>query len=303
MSYRKIFWGVLSVLIGVLFILKNTGVLFFNWHTVWNLWPVLLILWGISVIPIKDWIKAVLSLATVIITFFIVQQYGDNEPWKWHFRYNDKHDDTEYNESFTQNLAEEMDSVVKYAKLDLNIGVGNFSILDTSSKLIEMDRTGSEGKYSMTSVDSDSTRNIKLVLDKAEFQGEVKNTVKMKLNVRPIWDMDLNVGAAEVDFDLTPYKTRKINIQGGASNIEVKLGSIYPESDVNISAGAASITLKVPSDAGCEITTNTFLASKNFKGFKKIDNHHYQTEGFSTAAKKIRISTEAGMASIDVERY
>jgi len=196
-----------------------------------------------------------------------------------------------------------MDSVVKYAKLDLNIGVGNFSIRDTSSKLIEMDRTGSEGKYSMTSVDSDSTRNIKLVLDKAEFQGEVKNTVKMKLNVRPIWDMDLNVGAAEVDFDLTPYKTRKINIQGGASNIEVKLGSIYPESDVNISAGAASITLKVPSDAGCEITTNTFLASKNFKGFKKIDNHHYQTEGFSTAAKKIRISTEAGMASIDVERY
>ena len=303
MSYRKIFWGVLLVLIGVLFILKNTGVLFFNWHTVWNLWPVLLILWGISVIPIKDWIKAVLSLATVIITFFIVQHYGNNDPWKWHFRYNDKHNDTEYNESFTQNLAEEMDSVVKYAKLDLNIGVGNFSIRDTSSKLIEMDRTGSEGKYSMTSVDTDSTRNIKLVLDKAEFQGEVKNTVKMKLNVRPVWDMDLNVGAAEVDFDLTPYKTRKINIQGGASDIEVKLGSIYPESDVNISAGAASITLKVPSDAGCEITTNTFLASKNFKGFKKIDNHHYQTEGFNAAAKKIRISTEAGMASIDIERY
>jgi hypothetical protein len=302
MSYRKIFWGVVLVLIGILFILKNTGVLYFNWHTIWNLWPVLLILWGISIIPVKDWIKAVLSIITVIITFAVVQQYGNNDNWHLRFKYNDDND-TEITEPVTQNLSEDMDSIVKYATLVLNIGVGEFSINDTCSKLIELDRTGSEGKYNMTSEDSDSSRVIKLSLEKAEFKGDVKNEVKMKLNAIPIWDLELNVGAAEVNFDLSPFKTRKVNIQGGASNVEVKLGDAYPENDVNIEAGAASITIRVPKAVGCEITTNTFLASKNFDGFDKIDNHHYQTAGFKTATKKIHINMEAGMASIDVIRY
>ena len=306
MSYRKIFWGVLLVLIGVLFILKNTGVVFFNWHTILNLWPVILILWGISLIPVKDWIKAVLSLATVIVTFFAVQQFGRNDNWNWHFNYNDDND-TEMNDkdTITQNLSEDMDPVIKYATLDLNIGVGDFSINDTtaSDQLISLDRSGSQGRYSMTSEDSDSTRRIRLSLDKAEFKGEVKNKVKMKLNSCPIWDLELNVGAAEVDFDLSPFKTRKVKIQGGASDINVKLGDYYPESNVDIEAGAASITLRVPKEAGCEITTNTFLASKNFNGFSKKDSHHYQTEGYVSAAKKIHINLQAGMASIDIVRY
>lgn len=303
MSYRKIFWGVLLVLIGVLFILKNTNVLYFNWHTIWNLWPVILILWGISIIPVKDWIKAVLSIGTVIVAFFAIQQYGNNDNWNWNFHYNDKDNGKEINDTTTQNLSEDMDSIVKYATLVLNIGVGDFTVKDTATSLIELDRSGSQGKYTMTSEDNDSSRVIKLSLEKAEFKGDVKNSVKMKLNTKPIWDLEMNVGAADVDFDLTPYLTRKVNIQGGASDVKVKLGDRYASTDVNIEAGAASIKLRVPKDSGCEITTNTFLASKNFNGFKKIDNHHYQTEGFNSAAKKIHINMEAGMASIDVIRF
>lgn len=302
MSYRKIFWGVLLVLIGVLFILKNTGVLYFSWHTFWNLWPLVLILWGISLIPVKDWIKAVMSLGTIIVAFILVQQYGKNDNWNLHFKYNDK-DKDQTEEPITQNLSEDMDSIVKYATLNLNIGVGDFSINDSTGKLIELDRSGSEGRYSMTSHDNDSMRVIKLSLDKAEFKGEVKNSVKMKLNTRPIWDLELNVGAAEVDFDLSMFKTRKVNLQGGASDIEVKLGGLYPESNVNIEAGAASITLLIPKDAGCEITNNTFLASKNFEGFNKISAHLYQTPGYANAQNKIHINMEAGMASIVVKRY
>lgn len=59
MSYRKIFWGVMLVLIGTLFILKNVGVIFFDWVTIWRLWPLILILWGISLIPVKDYLKLI----------------------------------------------------------------------------------------------------------------------------------------------------------------------------------------------------------------------------------------------------
>ena len=62
MSYKKVFWGVVLIIIGILFIIRNLGWVDFSWWGVFRLWPVLLILWGISVIPIKNYLKLILSL-------------------------------------------------------------------------------------------------------------------------------------------------------------------------------------------------------------------------------------------------
>ena len=307
MSYRKIFWGLLLVIIGVLFILKNTGVLFFSWHTMWHLWPVILILWGISLIPIKDWIKLVLSVGTVLITVLAVQIYAPKDDKNWEFEWNDnRHRDNDQDEVTTYNnvMSENFDSLTKYAELKLNIGVGNFQIKDSTDKLIEVKHDNDKANYSMTAKAEDSLTRIELSLEKGDFdKGNVRNNVVMKLNPVPSWDLDLNVGAAEVDFDLSGFKTRNVKIQGGASDIVLKLGAILPLSDVKLEAGAASITVKIPQSAGCEIVSNTFMSSKNFKGFNKIGKQLYQTPNYAASKNKIKIDLQAGVASVDVERY
>jgi len=308
MSYRKIFWGLLLVIIGVLFILKNTGVLFFSWHTMWHLWPVILILWGISLIPVKDWIKLVLSLVTIVVTFFAVQQYGPKDDHKWNFDWNHNHErdnDEEVDTAVYSNImSQDFDSLTKFAELKLNIGVGNFVIKDTTGKLIEVKHDNNNANYSMTAKAEDSLTTIELSLEKGEFNdGNISNNVNMKLNTNPIWDMDLNVGAAEVDFDLSGFKTRNLKIQGGASDIDLKLGGILPLSDVKIEAGAASITIRVPENIGCEIISNTFMSSKEFKGFTKIGKQQYQTPDFANSTNKIKIDLQAGVARVDVIRY
>lgn len=308
MSYRKIFWGLLLVIIGILFILKNTGVLFFSWHTLWQLWPVILILWGISLIPVKDWIKLVLSLVTVLITFFAVQQYGPKDNHKWHLQWNnDNEDEDEGNDDaavYNNSMSEDYDSLTRFAELKLNIGVGNFKIGDTTAKLIEVKHDNENANYSMTAKVEDSLTIIDLSLEKGEFNnGNIKNNVEMKLNPNPIWDMDLNVGAAEVKFDLSGFKTRNLKIQGGASDLDLKLGAAVPLTDVKLEAGAASITIRVPESAGCEIISNTFLSSKDFKGFTKVGSQLYQTPNFATSTNKIKINLQAGVARVDVLRY
>jgi hypothetical protein len=308
MSYRKIFWGLLLVLIGVLFILKNTGVLFFTWHSMWQLWPVILILWGISIIPVKDWIKLLLSFVTVVITFFAVQQYSPKDNHKWDFEWNDDNnrnnndgaDATAYNNV----MSEDYDSLTKFAELKLNIGVGKFSIKDTTYMLIEVKHDNNNANYSMTAKAEDSLTIIDLSLEKGDFNdGKMNNNVNMKLNSNPIWDLDLNVGAAEVDFDLSGFKMRNLKIQGGASDIDLKIGAALPLTDVKLEAGAASIILRVPEGAGCEIISNTFMSSKDFKGFTKIANQKYQTPNFATSTNKIMINLQAGVARVDVVRY
>jgi len=308
MSYRKIFWGLLLVIIGILFILKNTGVLFFSWHTMWHLWPVILILWGISLIPVKDWIKLVLSFLTIVITFFAIQQYGPKDDRKWDFEWNDNNDrdnnDEENVTTYNNVMSEDFDSLTKYAELKLNIGVGKFNIKDTTNMLIEVKHDNNNANYSMTAKAEDSLTIIDLSLEKGEFNdGNISNNVNMKLNPSPIWDLDLNVGAAEVDFDLSGFKTRNLKIQGGASDIDLKIGAALPLTDVKIEAGAASIIVRVPESAGCEIVSNTFMASKDFKGFTKIGKQQYQTPNFATSTNKIMINLQAGVARVDVVRY
>ena len=308
MSYRKIFWGLLLVLIGVLFILKNTGVLFFSWHSMWQLWPVILILWGISIIPVKDWIKLVLSLVTVVVTFFAVQQYSPKDNHKWDFDWNDRKDRDNKDEdnviTYNNVMSEDYDSLTKYAELKLNIGVGNFTIKDTTNMLIEVKHDNDNANYSMTAKVEDSTAIVDLSLEKGEFnEGKVSNNVNMKLNPNPIWDLDLNVGAAEVNFDLSGFKTRNLKIQGGASDIDIKIGAALPLTDMKLEAGAASITIRIPEGAGCEIISNTFMSSKDFKGFTKIANQKYQTPNFATSTNKIMINLQAGVARVDVIRY
>lgn len=201
-------------------------------------------------------------------------------------------------------MSENFDSLTKYAELKLNIGVGNFQIKDSTDKLIEVKHDNDQANYSMTAKAEDSLTRIELSLEKGDFdKGNVRNNVVMKLNPVPSWDLDLNVGAAEVDFDLSGFKTRNVKIQGGASDIVLKLGAILPLSDVKLEAGAASITVKIPESAGCEIVSNTFMSSKNFKGFNKIGKQLYQTPNYAASKNKIKIDLQAGVASVDVERY
>jgi hypothetical protein len=308
MSYRKIFWGILLVIIGILFILKNTGVLFFSWSTLWHLWPINLILWGISIIPVKDWIKLVLSLVTVVITFFAVQQYGPKDNHNWNFEWNDNNDrdndDEDSTTVYNNVMSEDYDSLTKFAELKLNIGVGKFTINDTTNMLIEVKHDNDNANYSMTAKAEDSLTIIDLSLEKGEFNdGKVSNNVNLKLNPNPIWDLDLNVGAAEVRFDLSGFKTRNLKIQGGASDIDIKIGAAVPLTDMKLEAGAASIMIRIPEGAGCEIISNTFMASKDFKGFTKVANQKYQTPNFATSANKIMINLQAGVARVDVVRY
>jgi len=308
MSYKKIFWGIVLIMIGILFILKNAGIVFISWHMVWSLWPVLIILWGISVIPVKDWIKLVASFVIIIAGFLLVQRDPDTENFSWRFdrnhnwngEWNDNDSDSTDNQ---QSLSEVYNDSIRLAKLNFEVAAGKFLIRDSTPMLIDLERKGTSGAYTMTSRDEDSVRILDLQFEQKGSVHHFQNDVNLKLNAKPVWDLDLSIGAASIDFDLTQFKVKKMKVEGGASSILLKMGDLAPRSDIEIDAGASSITIKVPATSGCEVITNTFLSSRDLKGFTKVEDHHYQTPGFIKSQKKIYISLEAGITSIDVIRY
>ncbi|GAB1405020.1 hypothetical protein MASR1M74_21990 [Lentimicrobium sp.] len=313
MSYKKIFWGVVLVLIGIMFILKNVGIIYFDWVTLWRLWPLVLILWGISIIPAEDYLKLIFSVVAIVFAVILVNRYDDSG--YYHFRFDRKdrqrgwNDNREsYQESYDegQPLSQPYDSAIQQAELKLEAAAGEFKLAEDidDNMLLTFYKQGSIGNYSMTSRDDSTKRYIQLNLQEGKIKMSNRgNRVKIGLNQRVSWDFDLDIGASSIDFDLSKYKVGLIDIDGGASSIDLKLGDQSPETYLNIAAGAASISIKIPETSGAEIKTETALSSRNFSGFNKIQNGLYRTPDFEKTTHKIYIEFDAAVSSLNVKRY
>lgn len=318
MSYKKIFWGAVLILIGILIILRNVGAISFTWWSLMRLWPIVLVLWGISLIPMKDWIKLLVSFLILVFAFFLMTRDNqarypgfrwlgrpfhewnwNDEDWeKWQQKRGDK-TDISY-----QNLVEPYDSTMTAAELRLDAAAGEFHVSDTTTHLIDFERKGFWGDYSMTSMDSGEKQIISLTLqDQNIHRPGREHKVNIKLHPAPVWDFDLDIGAAAVNLDMSSYKTKSIDIDGGAASIEMVLGDDYPETQVTIDAGASSITIKVPQASGCEVNANTVLSSRDLEGFHKIKDHTFQSDDFDSSGNRIFISIDAAVSSLSIIRY
>ena len=81
------------------------------------------------------------------------------------------------------------------------------------------------------------------------------------------------------------------------------MGQPLQATKVDVSTGAADITIAVPKNAACSISTNSGLSSNTFDGFTKKDDDHFETPGFKAAKNKIFIHFEGGVSVFKVEKY
>ena len=59
MKTKHLFWGILFISIGLLWLLEHFMQIYVEWDYVWKLWPVVIILWGASLMIGNQIIKSV----------------------------------------------------------------------------------------------------------------------------------------------------------------------------------------------------------------------------------------------------
>jgi hypothetical protein len=308
MKYSNILWGVILITLGVLFAMRNLDIFFFSWRSVLRLWPLVFVFWGIGMLPVKSMVKLVLTVVavTIGIVLLVNSPYNNNSWFKWEpdafYDGRDRNED-EYpweNQEFSETYKPEM----AYASLNLDAAAGEFNLKGITSQLFEFETEGNTGPYSVVTKDVSDDR-VLIEFNHKQFRGhdDLQHKVWLRLNQNPVWQITIDVGAARFDLDLSPFKTEKIEINGGASSIDLKLGSLYSKTLVNINAGASDINILVPEEVACEVRTQTILSGKELDGFDKIDRGLYQTPGFSSSANQIIIDIDAAVSGVSVERY
>ncbi len=299
MKYKNIFWGIVLIAIGVMFILKNLDIINFNWFMLFQLWPLILVFWGISLIPVKDYVKFILMLLSLSIGIWLVNYYKSDIFFGWHINKDDKKNWTE------QRMSETYDSTITKATLRLDAVAGNYTIKSTTEKLIDFESKGNIGDYKLLVSNEDSSKVVKIGLESnvVNINSENKgNETNILLNANPLWNLKFEAGASDIDFDLSQFKVEKIKFDGGASNIKIKIGNKIPMVNLDVDAGASSIKILIPKESGCELIGDNVLSSLHFENFTSKDGV-YRTDNFENASNKIYIKIDAAVSKMKIERY
>ena len=80
MNFQKVFWGMGLLLLGTFMLLEHLAVFHIHWWYLLHFWPVIIIIWGVSILPIKNNYKAVISISIVIITILFVAFLSEKRP-------------------------------------------------------------------------------------------------------------------------------------------------------------------------------------------------------------------------------
>jgi len=303
MKYRNIFWGVILILIGILFTLENLNLIYFNVRELWRLWPVVLILWGISIIPIDKWIR--LGLVLVVLAGSVFYMLDHTVEWE-----NDSDYSIDWSEDYGDSVGEQnfeisYEDSTEFATLNMEAAAGNFILRDTTAALLQFNQNEANVRYEYYAKKTDKRVkiNIETADNRVAFNKKSESRVKVKLNDAPLWDINLDVGAAKVKFDLTPFRVRKVKLESGAASLNFRLGDKYPETKVSIDAGASKIVVEIPKESGCDLEVSALFSGKKIDGFEKIDHGHYQTSNFNTAGNKIYLDLNAAVSSYSIIRY
>lgn len=305
MKNSHLFWGGLFISLGILILINNYGTLNLAWTEIWKLWPLVFILWGIIIIVKNPLTKNLLSIATaIVLALAIFASFKSLFLWVGddiNIVVNDADTDFE-----TSTYSNDFTTGIENAEFNFDAGAGTFIIKGSTDKLFSAVTEGYSNNYDYTSETVDNNAVIEFNMKNTKFslgKGKIRNRVKMEFNQSPVWDMNFDVGAASINFDLSEYRTRNISLNMGASSLNLRIGNMYNDTRISIDAGASSINVDIPETSGCEIKSDVSLSSKKYRGFKETSEGLYRTENFEEAENRIYINISTGISSIQVDRY
>ena len=301
MKTSQLFWGFFLITIGSLYLLEKYIVISIDWYFVWSLWPVIIIFAGLALVLKGTFVKPVINilfgiLMALLVFGFFNDTFDGVRSFRKHELSSDDISTNTYDVEYSENIS--------HVNLTFNAGAGSFYIDGTTDKLVHGFAEGNIKDYKVEDNQTDSVAWVNINLEhkgKSFLKG--KNRFELKLNEKPTWNLNFNIGAAKSYFDLRPFKVKNLVLNTGAAKTKIKLGDKTDLIYVNIEMGAASLTIYIPKNSACKVKGDMVLMSKKLDGFDKTDSDYYITNNYDTAKNKIIIDIDGGVSSFKIKRY
>lgn len=317
MNQFRFLFGFFFISIGSLLLAHNFYP-FFEFESVWRLWPMILLLLGVSSLikhaTVKKYLMSGIGLIAGLI-LFSENKYEDVVQFETDEKVSEVRDSVSV--PFDPSLSDTSYLSISAGAASIDIGLNEDSslmLIQRHSEVFENDSEINGGNIdeidagSSFSIDHKVRDGINRV--NLEFGGNLTlfgnqklKRAKVLLNPKALWNMDIDGGATSMNADLSALRISSLNLEVGASSVNLRLGSIQDSSFYHIEGGAAKFLIEIPEDAGCRITQESGLSKHDFPNFIKKANNVYETPNYATSKKKIILDIQTGISSITVQKY
>jgi hypothetical protein len=269
MRQNGLFWGIVLILVGGLFLLNTLGIFSFN---VWNLiWPFFLILLG-------AWI------------LFGVFGVGGNRPLEVE------------NASFPLEGAQA-------AVVRVQHGAGRLTVNGESAPgVLASGAFGGGLEYRQRKNGNTLELDLRprwrdnFVFGIPWSWGNSRGYIwNVALSHEVPLSLRLETGAGESQVDLSDLNVTDLHMSTGASSTDLMLPAQARNTRVKLEAGAASINVRVPGGVAAQIRTQAGISSISVDQtrFPRMGNV-YQSPDYATASNRIDLDIQMGVGSVTV---
>lgn len=293
----------LLIVLGVVFLLNTLNVLPWTvWDSLWRLWPVALILVGLEILLGRGnpWLSALLAVLVIGIagTAAFIGYFGYLGTWSW--------GPQAVVDVSSQHVAVPLQDI-NDASLTLRFGAGRLrldALAGAGDNLIEGDLRGDQGSVEPRVSTSGNRTDVTLEMPQ---RGAIRvgpgsaTSWYLSLNPSVTYDITVQGGAAESDLDLRGLRVRDLNVDLGASSTRVRLPEAAGQTTAKLRTGAAELRVDVPEGVAARITSSGGLSSFNVdQGRFPKQGGVYVSPNYDTAANRVDLSIDAGLASVTV---
>lgn len=315
MAVGKVRTGVILISIGVLLLLNTTGTVDFGfWRWIGKLWPVILIAIGIEKIFSSSqssnmrnlaWLSPIIIVGVVSYAVVAGQRDDNSNTWDDHWQWN--WDDSWKNDepTSTHTWSEEFAADAKRLNLILEMSGGRLTVRGGSGAghLLEA-RASTRGDKPETSssVSSDGVYTVK-VLQQDKPDRRARDQWIMKVTDSIPVDLKVEGGAARMRLDLSALKVENLELDAGAADVDIVLGSLVPMVKCDLECGAAAMDITIPSVAGLRLYRDGVISRLSDNDLDLVDRgSHSETEGYSDSAVKVEMRVNSALTSLRLRR-
>ncbi len=292
------------ILLGLFGLLWNFNVLPDGfWGEFWTLWPLLLVAIGANLILSRQraWIGSLAALAVVTGSLAAAWVLAVANP------------STSHSLSITSESISVKSEGAQSARLNLTVAAGDLTLTGgaPSGLLLSGGSQGtvaeaSEQRVSVIRSGGRSTMDVRLNTD-WNFQFPPRRGSSSS----PRWilrhaegiptDIRIETGASDLALDLRELNVQRLNVDGGAADIDVVLPANAGRTTAEFSIGAADLDITVPDGVAAQIDFDGGISSLNIdeSRFPK-QGDRYVSPDFESAANRVSIKIEAGVSDITI---